>query len=235
MSKKNNKNAFKHGAYAKEILLPNESAEEFEKHLQAFRLKYNPIGEPEEAVVRDLAAIQWVKDRLNGALRQCFQHSELIVSEIGESPLDLIVHSFKASQELMTSMSDTALARVDKISQAKLGLLNGTTPEEREKVLKAADQLSQSSRESSIILQGMVDVASGLLSAARNPLSQNVDVVLKLQEQLDRRYDKAVQRLIIMKEYDRQYGAKPIEELPKVEPTPVVPDQTDSDMAKSKT
>lgn len=234
MSKKNNKNAFKHGAYAKAILLPNESAEEFEQQYQAFRLQYNPVNDAQDITVRELAGIQWVKDRLNGTLRQCFQHSELIVSEIGQSPLDIIVHSIKASKELMTSMSDTALARVDKISQAKLGLLNGTTtPEEREKVLKAADQLSQSSRECGIILQGMMTVANNLLSVARNPLSQNVDVVLRLQEQLDRRYDKAVARLIVMKEYDRPYGAKLIEELPKADPTPIAPDKTDGDTAKS--
>jgi hypothetical protein len=44
MSKKNNKNSFKHGVYAKDIVLPNESAEEFEQLRQEFRLQFNPIG-----------------------------------------------------------------------------------------------------------------------------------------------------------------------------------------------
>ena len=83
MTRRMNKNAFKHGVYAKDIVLPNESAEEFEQLRQEFRLQFNPIGAPQEAVVRELAGIQWVKDRLNRPLRQSFIHSELIVSEVG--------------------------------------------------------------------------------------------------------------------------------------------------------
>jgi hypothetical protein len=63
-------------------------------------------------------------------------------------------------------------------------------------------------------------------------LSQNVDVVLKLFEQLDRRYDKAVKRLVNLKEYDGLYGAKLIEQLPQAEPTPIAPDET-GDATKS--
>jgi hypothetical protein len=44
MSKKHNKNALKHGAYTKDIVLPNESAEEFEQLRQEFRLQFNPIA-----------------------------------------------------------------------------------------------------------------------------------------------------------------------------------------------
>ena len=59
MTRRMNKNAFKHGVYAKEIVIPGESAEEFEQLLQEFRLQFNPIGAPQEAVVRELAGIQW--------------------------------------------------------------------------------------------------------------------------------------------------------------------------------
>ena len=51
-------------------------------------------------------------------------------------------------------------------------------------------------------------------------------MVLKLFEQLDRRYDKAVKRLVNLKEYDGLYGAKLIEQLPQAEPTPIAPDET---------
>ena len=61
MTRRTNKNAFKHGVYAKDIVIPGESAEEFEQLLQEFHLQFNPIGAPQEAVVRELAGIQWVK------------------------------------------------------------------------------------------------------------------------------------------------------------------------------
>jgi hypothetical protein len=191
MAQKGNKNAFKYGGYAREILLPNESAEEFDQHLQEFRLQFNPVGGPQEAVVREMAAIQWVKNRLNTPLRQCFLDAELIVSEIGESPLDSIARSLKASMTLVASMPDLALARVDKTLR----------------------------------------VASELQSVAQNFLSQNVDAILKRVEQLDRSYDKCMQRLVNMKEYDRLYGAKRIEQLPKAEPTLIAPNETAHDTA----
>ena len=101
--------------------------------------------EAEEVVVRELAAIQQVKDCLKMILGLCLLHYQLIVIEIGEWLLDLIVHSLKALMEFLVSMTDTALARVEKISQAKLALLKATTLEEREKVLDAIHQLAERS------------------------------------------------------------------------------------------
>ena len=108
MTRRTNKNAFKHGVYAKDIVIPDESAEEFEQLRQEFRLQFNPIGAPQEAVVRELAGIQWVKDRLNRPLRQSFIHSELIVSEVGTWPLDLIVNCAKQSREVLDSTKEMA-------------------------------------------------------------------------------------------------------------------------------
>jgi hypothetical protein len=78
----------------------------------------------------------------------------------------------------MDSTTEMALARADKLVQAKFALLKGTTSEEREKVLNAAAQIAVSSGEWSIVIKGMLDVATNLQNTARDPLSQNVDVVL---------------------------------------------------------
>jgi hypothetical protein len=99
MSKKGNKNAFKHGIYAKEILLPNESAEEFEQVHQAFRLQYNPIGEAEDAMVRGLVGIQWQIGRLDRWLRRAFELDDRVASEIGHLPLNIIVELAKTTNE----------------------------------------------------------------------------------------------------------------------------------------
>src|SRR5262245_9296653 len=109
----------------------NESAEESEQ--LGFRLHFNLIHEAEQAIVREFADTQQVKDCLNTLLGLCLFHYQLIVIAIGEWLLDIIVHSVKALMEFLTSMADTALAAVEKISHAKLALLNGTTPEEGDK------------------------------------------------------------------------------------------------------
>src|SRR5262245_8172963 len=97
MAKKGNKNSLRHGAYAKEILLPNESPEEFEQLHQAFRLQYDPIGAAEEVIVRNLAVIQLQIGRLDGWLRRAFELDDRVVSEIGQLPFNIIVELAKTT------------------------------------------------------------------------------------------------------------------------------------------
>lgn len=167
MSTKRHKNALNHGVYAGEI---GEIAEECEQ--RQFHLQLNFIREAEEAIVHHVAAIQRVEDRLRAPLRLCLLQSKLIVSEIGQWPLDNFVDRFKNLTRFLTFMVDSALARAEKISQAKLAFLNATTPEEREKVLNAVDQLAESSTESSIFLQQIIRVASDLLMRFRKTLRE---------------------------------------------------------------
>ena len=183
--RKKNINAFKHGIYAKTIVLPNESADEFEQLHQAFRLQFNPDGGAEETVVSELAGIQWQRVRLDGWLCQTYQVAERVTSEIAQLPLDIIVGLLKTSNEK-------------------------TAPFVLEQQAKVIRQLTE-----------------------LNPRYHDVDVILKLQEQLDRRFDKGVQRLVNMKEFKRIYGAKLIEHLPQAEPTSLAPDESDGDTAKT--
>jgi hypothetical protein len=155
MKNKKNKNPLRHGV-----------AETFEQ-LQ-LRLELNFIREAVEVIVRELAAIQQVKDCLNALLRLCWLHSELIVSEIGEWLLDNFVQVLNALMVLLTSMADMA---VDTISQAKLALLSGTALEEREKALNAIHELTESSMERSIILQQIIRLASDSLVRFRQALA----------------------------------------------------------------
>jgi hypothetical protein len=134
-------------------------------------LQLNLVREAEEVIVRELAAIQQVKDCFTALLRLCLLHSEFIVSKIGEWLLDNFVHSLNALMGFLISMTDMAFARVEKISQAKLDLLNGVTPEEREKALNAVHQLAERSEECrTILLQEIIRVASDLLMQFRKTL-----------------------------------------------------------------
>ena len=122
----------------------------------------------QEAIIRELADNQQVREWLNTLLGLCLLHYQLIVTWIGEWLLELVVHSLKALMEFLASMADTALARVKKISQAKLALFNATTLEEREKVLNACHQLAERSEECrTILLQEIIRVSGDLLMRIR--------------------------------------------------------------------
>jgi hypothetical protein len=56
-------NAITHGAYAKDLLLPNESREQFELLHQGLIEEWNPIGTLENDTVLTLAKCIWQKRR----------------------------------------------------------------------------------------------------------------------------------------------------------------------------
>jgi hypothetical protein len=65
-----------------------------------------------------------------------------------------------------------------------------------------------------------------------NPALHDVGRILKLRQDLEKSFDKGVGRLVNAKEFQKLYGAKLIEQLPKAEPTSLAPDASDGDTAK---
>jgi hypothetical protein len=61
------KNAITHGAYAKDLLLPDESPEEFERLHRGLIEEWNPTGTLEDDTVLDLAQSIWQKRRSDKA------------------------------------------------------------------------------------------------------------------------------------------------------------------------
>ena len=58
-----NKNSLMHGVYSSEVILPWESADEFEKLRKAFRAEWKPNGYSEEHAVLDVTYYTWMKWR----------------------------------------------------------------------------------------------------------------------------------------------------------------------------
>lgn len=53
------KNALKTGLTGRTVLLPTDDAALYEKHLESFRLRYNPINDTETELVQSVADTQW--------------------------------------------------------------------------------------------------------------------------------------------------------------------------------
>src|SRR6516164_4330050 len=65
MTESRKKNALTHGIYGKDILLPWESREEFEKLLAELQDEFRPSGRMENEIVFDLAHLRWQKYRVH--------------------------------------------------------------------------------------------------------------------------------------------------------------------------
>ena len=63
-------NAITHGAYAKDLFLPNERREEFELLHQGLIKEWNPTGTLEDDTVLTLAQCIWLKRRIEGLYHQ---------------------------------------------------------------------------------------------------------------------------------------------------------------------
>jgi hypothetical protein len=63
-SKNRSHNALIHGVYAKDILMPWESREEFEKLHRDLQTEFTPLGRSEEDCILDLAYLYWRKQSL---------------------------------------------------------------------------------------------------------------------------------------------------------------------------
>ena len=65
MSKKDrSKNALKHGAFSRELILPGESRKEYELLLSELEAEYSPSGPSETYLVNHLASLLWRERRL---------------------------------------------------------------------------------------------------------------------------------------------------------------------------
>lgn len=75
------KNALIHGIYGKDILLPWESREEFEKLFAELRDEFQPRGRMENEIVFDVAHLRWQKCRVH---QMCIAaaHADPFVSDL---------------------------------------------------------------------------------------------------------------------------------------------------------
>ena len=64
MSKKENKNALKHGVFADAIIMPGEDPEEFEEYHNSLKIEWSPDGPTEDDCVFSLTNYLWRKRRI---------------------------------------------------------------------------------------------------------------------------------------------------------------------------
>ena len=62
--KDRSKNALKHGAFSRELILPGESRKEYERLLAELEAEYSPSGPSEIYLVNHLASLLWRERRL---------------------------------------------------------------------------------------------------------------------------------------------------------------------------
>ena len=113
MSKENNTNAVKHGAFAKMVIFPGEYLSEFEQFHNALIEEWRPDGPTEDAKVAALAQYMWQKRRL---LR--YRHNR--IEELERRRDAIIEDDWKENKKLRDFLTEIESGSHDAITEPEL-------------------------------------------------------------------------------------------------------------------
>ena len=215
MTESRKKNALTHGIYGKDILLPWESREEFEKLLAELRDEFPASGRMENEIVFDLAHWRWQKYRV---------HQMWIAAAYGDPFVSDLI---KAGQKSWVGMLNHLKCKSKDrrmISDLENALFSGRIKEDVKTVVeliqtgKLAGSATKSSetrkREFNASRIVMKDFTIPLIKAYKDrPNAEDslrrmyspeyLEPIIRLEAMIDARIDKALGRLVNLKEYKR--------------------------------
>lgn len=217
---KASKNALSHGLYASELVLPWENEKDFDDLLKAFRDEYRPDAVSEDAAVFDLASLHWKKRRFEAGLQQALQKRGDL-NTVADASWDSVADEARAAGKLqlkaaqiICEMIGKHVKRVYEPDGAKAD--SGTVE---------LDMITTLAKELNLVSKGFV---VPLLDAAeKQKLEQTerachpgiMDKEFKFHAEIDRRIEKALKRLVMIKEFKQFYVPKAIEAKSIEQPT----------------
>jgi hypothetical protein len=201
------KNPTTHGAYAQEVVLPWEDAQEFDKLYEDVRRDLKPSGYLQDLKVRDIAKELWRKQRLAiGAVLPFYKKEmtpELMAAAKGgiASLAAYLADQSNRGGRLMSSddIMDFHEQTRAAFKMGKLSLADLSTPDGPPKKTNG-------------ITAEIVEQAYDLAALERD---------LKIETMLDNRIKNHLAALAMLKSYNEMYGEKSIEVLPPPEASPV--------------
>ena len=205
MKTKRPNNALTHGLYARDTVLPWEDPDAFAAHHQAIRHELQPAGPLEESSVREIAELEWRKQRLAmGALLPFYKDpppAAMIEAARGDLGA-LAAYLADPANPAHRSFLATSAQALDYI---KRQLKNSSSP--------TAEPCAA------------VDVPGTPTSSSieRAYDAGTMERQLKAEAMIDNRIAKVMSRLIWLKEYKRAYGQQSVQALPLAAAPAVAP------------
>jgi hypothetical protein len=229
------KNALSHGLYASEVVLAWEDEQAFNDLHESLRQEFFPNGPSEDAAVFDLARLHWTKRRLNigsqlafhrhpdaGALADAGRGGWSGVAKYLESTSDHGDRTADAIRAMAKSYAST-LAKVHALIDEHVDRMSprgsSSVPPDHESkqsdpaffqdliaMAKALNVMSTELIVPSLKLIDTYDLDQKICERAYRP--EIMERNLKIEADIDKRIEKAISRLVTVKEYKKFYGAK---------------------------
>jgi hypothetical protein len=178
-------NAMRHGAYAKDLILPGENLEDFIALLNGLRLELAPQGMMQDENVSEIAELQWKKRRISPLLQS---------TTAGRVEKERERMNYKHA---LVELSEALAAFTDELKKKDRSL--GKLGANMRYVMGAIEEL-----------QPMSAAIAKSLDEAKNVDGaddlETFRIAVELEARLDAQLDKKIQRLVVLKELQRQYG-----------------------------
>ena len=209
------KNALTHGIYGKDILLPWESREEFEKLLADLQDEFQPSGPMESESVFDLAHLRWQKKRVH-QMWIAAAYADPFVSDLvktGEKSWARMRNHLecKAKEKLTISellnesfLEQTAEAAKTLAELIRTGELTDSATKTSEIRKREAHAFRNLAQDFAIpLIEAAKDRPNAEDSLRRAYSPEYLEPIIRLEAMIDARIDKALARLVNVKEYKR--------------------------------
>jgi Asp-tRNA(Asn)/Glu-tRNA(Gln) amidotransferase C subunit len=227
------KNAMLHGLYSDDVVLPWESEQEFKDLLKGFRDEFFPVGAAEEAAVCDLASLHWKKRRLIIGSQLAYQrHPDAGAladagSEGWRGVADYVRRTSGDGDRVHDAMR--AMAKSHAVAVGKVYALIGELTEQmssRDAADHEGKQTVSTELQNLLALAKELNVVNNELIVPTLKLVENNDLdqkvcerayrpeilerELKIHAEIDKRIEKALARLVAIKEFKKYYGPKDV-------------------------
>ena len=209
------RNALVHGLYAKDVLLPWDSKEDFEKLHEDLKAEFSPHGRAEEEAVLDLATLHWQKHTL-WRMRQVAVLKDPFTGDILETERK----SWSGIRKRLRSAAKDERTLVG-------GLESGTAAQLLAQITRLQKQMGATSDTEEVkrveekmiaVLRVLNDYVLPLLERLRQgPNAEqafdkaysvdSLEKVIRLEAAVDARIGKVLARLVGLKEFKRTPAA----------------------------
>jgi hypothetical protein len=205
-----NRNALVHGLYSKDVLLPWESREDFEKLHEDLQTEFQPHGRAEEEAVLDLAFLHWRKQTAwrmfqTALLKDPFTQDILQTGRKSWTGIRKRLRSAAKSERTLLGMFDAKHAQMlSQLGRLQKKLEVATDNQELKLVQDKMYTLMQ------IIKDHVVPFTQALRQGPNAERSfdsayapECIEKIVRLEAALDARIAKVLARLVGLKEFKR--------------------------------
>jgi hypothetical protein len=213
-NKSRSRNALVHGIYAKDVLLPWDSRDDFEKLHEDLKTELFPHGRAEEEAVLDLAFLHWHKQTLwrmwqTAVLKDPFTQDILQTERKSWSGIRKRLRAVANDERTLLGTIDAKIAEM----MSQIGRLQKkmNAASDQEEVKLIAEKINSSlciiNEYSLPLMQALRQGPNAEQTFDQAYAAENLEKLVRLEAALDARIAKVLARLVGLKEFKRTAAA----------------------------